>query len=206
MRYKGKDTPFLETPYLLWILLALPMLPLIYQYLVSEDSYRKALRPLISPTGQYGAWLIILALSATPLNMLLKGRALSRWLIRNRRYIGVAGFFYAAVHTVFYLGWRGKNALPDALSLSMGSGWILLVVLIPLAVTSTDAMVRRLGPRWKKIQRWSYVAGGLTLAHWVTLHNGRLIPTAVISFTPLALLILYRVSHSRRKQRARESA
>ncbi|HHL20366.1 MAG TPA: iron reductase [Aliiroseovarius sp.] len=198
MRYKGKDTPFFETPYPLWILLALPMLPILRDLAMLDTWTKDALRAPISPTGQYGAWLIIIALMATPLSMLFKGRAFPRWLVRNRRYFGVAGFLYGLVHTVFYLAWRGPLALNDARSISILSGWILLAVLLPLAATSTDGMVRRLGPKWKKLQRWSYVAGALTFVHWITLHRGTLFVIATLSFLPLVLLVIYRLRRSRR--------
>lgn len=201
MKYKGKPVPFRETPYLLWIVLSLPILPMIYQVITSDLSPRTSLRPLISPSGQYGAWLILLALMTTPLSMLFRGKAIPRWLVRNRRYIGVAGFSYAAIHTLFYLGWRGKNMIADVFSISHGSGWVLLLVLIPVAITSTDAWVRRLGPRWKTLQKLVYIGAFLTLLHWVSLHNGRLIPIATASFAPFAALLIYRIARTRNRQR-----
>lgn len=197
MNYKGKQVPFLATPYLLWIVLSLPVLPILYEVITFDGSWRLALRTPISPSGQYSAWLIIIALMATPLSMLFRGKSFPRWLVQNRRSFGVAGFSYGILHTVCYLLWRGRRAISEIIEPTYIAAWLLFLILIPLGVTSTDAMVRRLGPKWKALQRWSYVAAVLVFLHWITLHRGDLIPTAIASFVPLVLLVIYRMLHRR---------
>lgn len=73
------------------------------------------------------------------------------------------------------------------------TGWLAFLVFIPLAATSNDWALRKLGTVWKPLQRWTYAAAVLTLLHWASLHNwGSWVPAA-IHFGPLAALSLYRV-------------
>ena len=146
------------------------------------------LRPVIQATGDYAAWLIILALCITPLVRLTRGWSPARWLMKYRRYIGVAAFFYAFAHTYLFILYRGWAVIGDSVRFSIWTGWLALFILVPLTVTSNDAMVRRMGPAWKRLQKWAYAAAVLTFLHWVTLHRGDLIPLAVASFLPLAIL------------------
>jgi len=197
MQFKGKQMPIWATPYPLWILLSLPAVPIFLEIATLGSWSDDALRPVVSPTGQYSAWLLIIALMATPLSMLFRGQGFPRWLVQNRRYFGVSAFLYGLLHTVLYLAWRGILALNDIYSVSIFLAWILLLILIPLAFTSTDGMVKRLGPGWKKLQRWAYAAAILTFLHWITLHGGSLIVIATVSFLPLAVLVYYRLKKTR---------
>ena len=183
--------------YFIWILLALPALWEI-NALISIDVYERAFTsPITRATGRYSGWLIILALSITPLMRLTRGARAVRFLLKYRRAIGVAAFFYAALHTYVYALERGWLLLRDSLHYSIFTGWFALAIVLVLAVTSTDYMMRRMGPLWKRVQRWSYVAAVVTLLHWVTLHRGDLILNAVLSFAPLALLVWYRFRYRR---------
>lgn len=59
---------------------------------------------------------------------------------------------------------------------------------MPLAATSTDWAVRRMGRRWKALQRWTYAAAALTLVHWAALHDWGGIGPAMVHFAPLGVL------------------
>ena len=149
---------------------------------------------LLHPTGETSARLLIISMMATPLMMLLKGRWGSRWLVRNRRYLGVAAFAYAALHTMFYLMSEPlARVLAEATDLEIWTGWVAFAVFIPLASTSFDYAVRRMGTAWKSLQRWVYAAAVLTLIHWASLHGWRSPEAAIVHFAPLAALTLYRV-------------
>ena len=180
------------SPYLLWLILALPAFGIAYEALGAENS--RVYHMLLHPTGEFAARFLIISLMATPLMLLFKGRWGSRWLVRNRRYFGVAAFGYAALHTLFYLLSEPlERILAEATDLEIWTGWVAFAIFLPLAATSFDAAVRRMGTAWKKLQRLTYAAAVLTLIHWAALHDWRSPEAALVHFTPLALLTLYRL-------------
>jgi sulfoxide reductase heme-binding subunit YedZ len=79
------------------------------------------------------------------------------------------------------------------------TGWLAFFIFIPLAITSTNGWIRRLGSKWKLLQRWVYGAAVLTLLHWAALHDWGGIGPALVHFIPLALLETYRVYENRRR-------
>lgn len=180
------------SPYWLWVLLAIPALGMTTA-LFGEDA--RAFHQLLHPTGEFSARFMIISMLATPLLYLTKGAGWARWLKANRRYFGVAAFFYAALHTYVYLVDKGSidRILTEATHLDMFAGWVAMIVFIPLAATSMDYAVRKLGRWWKPLQRWTYVAAVATLLHWAALHNWNGWPPAVVHFAPLAVLTLYRL-------------
>ncbi|MEM5583708.1 ferric reductase-like transmembrane domain-containing protein [Roseibium sp. AS2] len=182
----------LNHPYTFWAILSLPAIPMIAG-LASGDL--KTVHDLLHPTGEFAARFMIIAMMLTPLTMLLKGWRGPRWLLRRRRYLGVAAFGYAALHTVLYLVDMGALAFAgqEIARLSIWTGWVAFLIFVPLAVTSTDGWVRTLGRRWKMLQRAVYAAAIFTLLHWAALHDWGGVAPALVHFVPLGLLELYRV-------------
>ncbi|WP_439124048.1 sulfite oxidase heme-binding subunit YedZ [Marivita sp.] len=150
---------------------------------------------LVHPTGEFSARFLIVAMMATPLSLLLRGWRGPQWLKKNRRYLGVAAFGYALLHTVFYLIDKASfsTAINELPRLYIWTGWLAFLIFVPLAVTSTDFFVRKMGTWWKWLQRWTYAAAVLTLVHWASLHEwGSWVP-ASIHFGPLIALEAYRI-------------
>ncbi|EAP80013.1 hypothetical protein NAS141_15093 [Sulfitobacter sp. NAS-14.1] len=165
-----------------------------------------AVKTLLHPTGEFAARFMIIAMMITPLMMLFRDASWPRWLMKRRRYLGVAAFFYALAHTVLYLIDEGAIAFTgnEVSKLYIWTGWIAFLIFVPLAVTSTDAWVRRLGRSWKKLQQFVYAAAILTLIHWAALHDWGGVGAALVHFAPLAVLEVYRLwsTQQRRRQRA----
>ena len=177
---------------LLWVLLCLPALGMLGGWVTG----RATAEALLHPTGEFSVRLLILTLVATPLQLLLPRYRLPRWLLRNRRYLGVASFGYALLHTAFYLlheGWVGAGV--EFTRPALLTGWLAFFIYVPLAVTSTDGFVRRMGKAWKKLQNWTHVAAVLVLLHWVLLEYAVL--PALVHFLPVALLQAYRIFRRR---------
>ncbi|MGB2201003.1 MAG: sulfite oxidase heme-binding subunit YedZ [Pseudooceanicola atlanticus] len=190
------------SPYWLWFVLALPAFGMGYDLATSTNP--RIYHILVHPSGETAARLLILALMATPLMMLFKGWRGPRWLRRNRRYLGVAAFGYAALHVVFYLVDKGSSAtvLAELPRTYIWTGWIAFAIMLPLAATSMDYAVRKMGPAWKSLQRWTYPAAVLTLLHWAALHDWGHPAAALIHFAPLAALEAYRIwvrTHPKRR-------
>jgi sulfoxide reductase heme-binding subunit YedZ len=181
------------SPYWLWLLFALPAIGMTTEALTSTNP--RIFHILVHPSGEFSARFLIVTMMATPLAMLLKGWRGPIWLKKNRRYLGVAAFGYALLHTIFYILDKASvdtmiNELPR---LYIWTGWIAFLIFVPLAITSTDYFVRRMGRHWKTLQRTTYAAAVLTLIHWAALHNWSGTLPALVHFGPLIALESYRV-------------
>lgn len=174
-------------PATFWLLLAIPSFGLLASALSGND-----LEPLLHPTGEFSARMMIVAMLLTPLRMLFPKARWIRWLMRRRRYLGVAAFGYALLHTLYYLIDIGSLSVVAAEFTRLGiwTGWLAFVVFVPLALTSNDASVRRLGQRWKSLQRFVYLAAIATCAHWLFVSQG--VGPALVHFVPLGGLELWR--------------
>ena len=194
------------SPYGLWFLFALPGGLMLGTALTSDDP--RIFHELVHPSGEFSARFLIVAMMATPLAMLLRGWRGPIWLKKNRRYLGVASFGYAALHTLFYVIDKGSMAgvINEVSRFYIWTGWIAFVIFVQLAVTSTDYFVRIMGPWWKTLQRWTYGAAILTLLHWAALHNWEHPTSAIVHFLPLTLLEAYRVWYWYIKPKARAVA
>jgi methionine sulfoxide reductase heme-binding subunit len=126
--------------------------------------------PLVEITNDTGIWtlrFVVITLAITPI------RRLTGWnpVIRVRRMLGLFAFFYAVVHFTVYLvldleldfGTLGEDIAKRPY---ITIGFLALVLLIPLAVTSTNKMMRRLGRRWTKLHRLVYVISILGVWHY----------------------------------------
>lgn len=192
-----------DHPLTFWALLSLPAIPMT---LGLTSGTPDAVKTLLHPTGEFAARFMIIAMMITPLMMLFRDASWPRWLMKRRRYLGVAAFFYALAHTVLYLIDEGAIAFTggEVSKLYIWTGWIAFLIFVPLAVTSTDAWVRRLGRSWKKLQQFVYAAAILTLIHWAALHDWGGVGAALVHFAPLVALEVYRLwsTQQRRRQRA----
>jgi sulfoxide reductase heme-binding subunit YedZ len=127
-------------------------------------------RPMTEAIHEIGLWAIrflFLSLAVTPL------RQLWRWprLVSVRRMLGVAAFFYAAIHLGLYAADQAFN-LPKvvseiALRFYLTIGFAALLGLAALAATSTDGMMRRLGgKRWRRLHQLVYLIGIVASVHF----------------------------------------
>ena len=183
----------LSSRFLFWLLLAVPALLVVTRWATAPEPW---LADYVADTGLWSARLLIVALSLTPLRALVGPRPWVQWLIRRRRAIGVAAFFYLLLHLAFYVAdmTRLDSILDEALIPSMLAGWLGLAAMLPPALASNDASMRLLGRRWKMVQRLVYAAALATLIHWLLVHDGR--SEALLHFLPLALLQSMRLARS----------
>ncbi len=148
---------------------------------------------LIHRFGIWGLNFLLITLAVTPLRQ-LTGKA---WLLRFRRMLGLFAFFYVLMHFLTYAGLDQRFDLPVILEdiaerPYITIGFTALVLLIPLAVTSTNGMMRRLGRRWKKLHRLVYLVVVLGVWHFywqVKLDTVEPLVYAMI----LAVLLGYRI-------------
>lgn len=152
--------------------------------------------PIEFITRSTGTWTLIgllVTLSVTPLRR-LTGRA---DLVRYRRMLGLFAFFYACLHFVTYV-WLDQFFNPAAIARDIVKrpfitvGFTAFVLLLPLAVTSTHAMMRRLGRRWQQLHRLIYVVALLGVIHFLWLVKKDLTEPLIFGGV-LALLLTLRL-------------
>lgn len=122
-------------------------------------------------TGDWALRFLLITLAVTPL------RQLTGWTWPGplRRMLGLYAFFYATLHFLTYLvldQFFDLTAIVEDIAKRpyITVGFTAFVLLIPLAVTSTNAMVRRLGgKRWKRLHRLVYLIGILGVVHYLWL-------------------------------------
>ena len=122
-------------------------------------------------TGDWALRLLLITLAVTPL------RRLTGWndLVRLRRMLGLFAFFYASLHVATYVVLDHFFAFDSMLEdlterRFVTAGFTGFVLMIPLALTSTQAMVRRLGGRrWRALHRLAYVSACAGVVHYAWL-------------------------------------
>ena len=122
---------------------------------------------VIHRTGYWALIFVMIALAITPLGRIARFNQLAD----VRRMIGVGAFVYAATHIALYVVEQAfdlrKVVSEIVLPLYLTIGFVALLGLAVLAVTSTDGMVRRLGSRrWQRLHQAIYVIGLLSLIHF----------------------------------------
>jgi sulfoxide reductase heme-binding subunit YedZ len=119
-------------------------------------------------TGKWTLRFLIVTLSITPLRRVTGWN----WLVRYRRMFGLFAFAYAVLHLSMYIGvdmfFDFGDIVHDVVKHPyITIGMAAFILLIPLAVTSTNAMVRRLGgARWRSLHRLVYVVAVLGVIHF----------------------------------------
>jgi methionine sulfoxide reductase heme-binding subunit len=118
-------------------------------------------------TGTWTLVLLCITLGLTP----LRQASGWTWPIRLRRMVGLFAFFYAAIHFTTYI-WLDQwfdvsSIVVDVVRRPfITAGFFAFVLLVPLAVTSTHAMQRRLGRRWLQLHRLVYVVAVAAVLHY----------------------------------------
>ena len=139
---------------------------------------------IINHFGEWTLIFILLTLSMTPLKQITKS---VEW-IKFRRMLGLFTFFYASIHMLSYVGLDYRFDFEPLINYVLKKKFIFIgfsawLLLIPLAVTSSEKMVRLLKQNWKKIHRLIYIIGIFGVLHYIWLSK-------TIFFKPLKFLII----------------
>ncbi|MEO0317274.1 MAG: protein-methionine-sulfoxide reductase heme-binding subunit MsrQ [Pseudomonadota bacterium] len=125
-------------------------------------------------SGDWTLYFLCMTLTITPLRR-LTGQA---WLLKLRRMLGLYCFFYACLHFTTFIWfdhffdltemWKDVKKRPF-----ITVGFTAFLLLWPLALTSTNAMVRRLGRRWQSLHRLVYLIAILAILHFWWMRAGK---------------------------------
>jgi methionine sulfoxide reductase heme-binding subunit len=159
------------------------------------------IRELEIETGLWTLRLLAVTLAVTPVRRLLGWN----WLAKYRRMLGLFTFFYATVHLSMWTGVDWFFAWGDMWGEIVKHKYILIgmltwLVMLPLALTSTTAAVRRLGKRWTALHRLVYVAAITGTVHYLwAVKKDTFFPLVYLAV--FAALLGVRVSFVRRRSR-----
>jgi len=162
----NKQISFVIKP-VLFLVCLIPLLILVLGA-INDDLGTNPVETLTHETGQWALRFLLIGLAVTPLRRLLK----ITWLIKLRRMLGLFAFFYASLHFITYL-WLDQFFdwyeiiidIPKRPFITIG--FVSLLLLLPLVLTSTNAMQRRLGKKWLALHKLVYVIPILVLIHFV---------------------------------------
>ncbi len=197
-----------DAKYMPWLKAALfvaalaPLARLIF-FGVSDRLGANPIEFITRSTGTWTLVFLLITLTVTPL------RKLSGWhsLIKLRRMFGLFAFFYACLHFTTYI-WLDQffdlaSIYKDVIKRPFITvSFPSFLLMIPLAVTSTNAMVRRLGgKRWQRLHRLVYVIAIGGVIHYWWLVKKDITDPAIYAFI-LVLLLAYRVLVAVRKRQA----
>jgi methionine sulfoxide reductase heme-binding subunit len=162
---------------------------------------------VLHTVGKTSLNLLMITLAVTPARHLTG----LNWLVRLRRMLGLYVFFYAMLHLSTYvvldqqLMWQ--SLLVDVTQRPyITVGFLAIVLMLPLAITSTQAMQRRLGRDWGRLHTLIYPAAVLAVLHFFWQTRADLFEPIVYSLL-LTLLLAYRATRWQvRRRRTRETA
>ena len=166
------------------------------QLLYNAFSDNLGANPIDAITRHTGSWALILllvTLSVTPARKILGLNG----LVKYRRMLGLFAFFYATLHFATFLVldhfFDFAAILKDIMKRPyVTAGFTGFVLLVPLAITSTTGMIRRLGKRWQQLHRLVYIAALAGVIHFYWLVKADIRRPAQYGFV-LALLLGYRL-------------
>lgn len=186
-----KDVKFART--LVFINCAVPSLLLLADF----AGNRLGANPLdfmTEATGTLALIFLFISLAVTPLRQLTN----LNWLVKFRRQLGLYAFFYLALHFLTYIWFDKFFNFSEIAADTIKRPFILVgltafLLMIPLAVTSTNNMIKRLGgKRWNRLHKLVYVCAILGVMHYYMLVKSDTTKPLAYAFV-LALLLGYRI-------------
>ena len=142
-------------------------------------------------TGEWTLRFLLITLAMTPLRQLTT----SAWPLRLRRMLGLFTFFYVCVHLLTYIwldhffDW-GEIWIDIVKRPYITFGMLAFTLLIPLAITSTKKMMKRLGKRWKLLHKLIYAIAILGVLHFLLLVKADLREPIIYAFILFVLFLV----------------
>jgi len=187
---------------LVFVLCAVPFVKLVWLG-YQGDLTANPVDYITKRTGTWALTLLVVSLAVTPARQWLRFSE----LVRLRRMLGLFAFFYAVLH---FLTWSVFDHVFDLVEMAsdvvkrpyITAGMTAFAIMLPLAITSTEGMIRRLGRRWQALHRLVYVAAIAAVLHywWLVKADTRLPRQFAVAVT---LLLGYRLVRAWFRGRAR---
>lgn len=148
---------------------------------------------MIRSSGDWGIYFLLTGLSVTPLRQILKISS----LIHFRRMLGLFAFFYVSLHFLSYIWFdqffNVQEIVKDIIKRPfIAIGVICYLLLLPLAMTSTNKMMRRLKRNWSRLHKLVYPVSMLALLHYFMMTRADYLQPLIL-LVILSVLLGYRV-------------
>ncbi len=173
-----------------WVLYVIaPVAPIWLFYLAVTGALGvEPIQALEHKIGELGLQVLIFTLAITPMR-----KYIGLNLLKFRRALGLIGFFYVFLHLLVWLllDVRILDQIIDDIFKRpfITIGMISFVLMIPLAITSNNLSIRKLGPKWRKLHKLTYLATFLGGVHYVMVVKGWQIEPMIYTGVILALLL-----------------
>ena len=135
---------------------------------ITDDLGTNPVETLTHETGEWALRFLLITLAVTPLRRLLN----INWLIKFRRMLGLFVFFYATLHFLTYI-WLDQYFDIQEILIDIPKrpfitvGFVSFLLLVPLALTSTNAMQKRLKKKWLTLHKLVYIIPILVILHFL---------------------------------------
>lgn len=175
----------------LWLNGLLPIILLSIDY-ISGNLGSNPPEAIIRTTGVISILFLILTLSITVFANLTK----QAWIIRHRRWLGLFSFYYACLHFLSYIIFDKQSLWMEIYKDIFKRPFILLgflslVLMIPLAATSTNKMIAKLGVKnWKRLHKMTYLISFLATIHFWKIVKSDIFYPAVTATIFIVLMTL----------------
>ena len=177
-----------------------------FYYAFTDQLGTEPVRGLEKALGIVALRFLVIGLAITPLRKMGGPN-----LIRYRRAIGLVAFYNAALHLFVYVGldqnleaaaiWKDIIKRPY-----ITVGFLSFLILVPLAITSTNAMIKRLGAQnWQRLHKWVYLASAAACIHFVMLKKTWQFEPLIYAAVTAALLLWRVWDKSQKPARARRA-
>jgi len=161
---------------------------------------------MIRGFGDWGIYFLLIGLSISPARKVFN----LNWLIQYRRMIGLFAFFYVCIHFTSYIWFEQffdvQEIIKDIIKRPFITiGFVCFLMLLPLAITSTNAMMRRLKKNWMRLHKLVYPISILALLHYFMMTRADyLVPGLLLLI--LSVLLGYRLIRTIKSHQAKNKA
>ena len=191
LRHKTYDLRLLLKP-LVFILCLMPFALLMINA-VNNNLGPNPVEEMIRTLGNWGIYFLLTGLAISPVRKIFK----LAWLFRYRRMIGLFAFFYVSMHFLGYIWFEQFFSVQDIVKDIIKRpfitiGFICYLLLVPLALTSTTSMMKRLKKNWGRLHKLIYPVSILALLHYFMMVKADyLVPGIMLVI--LSVLLGYRL-------------
>jgi sulfoxide reductase heme-binding subunit YedZ len=176
--------------------LMIPLCTLVVGFITS-DLGANPVEKMTHVTGDLALRILLLSLAMTPLQHLLRWRK----AILYRRLLGLMAFFYAILHFIVYLVFDQELSILETFAdvkkrPYITAGFAALILMVPLAITSTDRLIKRMGIKnWQRLHKSVYLVAVLAITHfwWLVKADTKEPLIYALIFVTLMLLRLARL-------------
>lgn len=194
-----------EIKCIIFIIALIPFLAMLWSAL-TDSLGPNPVEALLRQSGLWSLRFLLITLAFTPAKMLFKQPGLQKY----RRTVALFTFFYCSVHFMVFLGLEHSFS-PSLIVEDLFSSPIALVglltylLLVPLTVTSTNNMMRKLGKNWKKLHSAVYVIGLLAILHFTLTVKADLTRPLLYGTVLLILFVIRGVVRNNKKTPASQT-